>query len=63
MSTCVCVYIKNGVIQEARMGVVSSLTYSKEFHRSLSNHPVSMVLPHIGGQALGVEVSTDLLAC
>ena len=55
-------YIKNGVIQEAKMGVVHSLTYIKEFHRSFSKHPVSMVLPHIGGQALSVEVSTDLLA-
>ena len=56
-----CVY-QNRVIQEAKMGVVSSLTYIKEFYRSLSKHPVTMILPHIGGQALSVEVSTDLLA-
>ena len=56
------VYIKNRVMQEAKMGVVHSLTYIKEFHRSFSKHLVSMVLPHTGGQALSVEVSTDLLA-
>ena len=56
-----CVYIKNRVMQETKMGVVHSLTYIKEFHRSFTKHPVSMVLPHIGGQALSVEVSTDLL--
>ena len=37
-------------------------TVLKEFHRSFSKHPVFMILPHIGGQALSVEVSTDLLA-